>query len=108
MTPIVLVPGLNCTSEIFAPQIPVLWPHGAVTIASTLEGGTIAEMARLILEAAPRRFALGGISMGGYICFEIMRQAPERITRLALIDTSARPDAPEAHRRRRLMRAERR
>ena len=95
MLPIVLVPGLLCTSEVFAPQVAALWPHGPVTIASTLEGETIAGIASAILDGAPPRFALGGISMGGYICLEIMRQAPERISRLALLSTSARPDTPD-------------
>jgi pimeloyl-ACP methyl ester carboxylesterase len=52
-------------------------------------------MAAAILAAAPPRFALAGISMGGYICLEILRQAPQRVIKLALLDTSARPDAPE-------------
>ncbi len=95
MTPIVLVPGLLCTAEVFAPQAAALWPYGPVMVASTLEGKTIAEMAAAILAAAPPRFALAGISMGGYISFEIMRQAPERVIKLALLDTTARPDMPE-------------
>lgn len=95
MTPLVLIPGLSCTAEMFAPQIAALSPHGPVTVASTLEGESMAQMAAAILRDAPPRFALGGISMGGYIAFEIMRQAPERVERLALLDTSARPDAPE-------------
>lgn len=93
--PILMVPGLGCTAEVFAPQIPALWAFGPVTIASTLEGDSIAAIAANILATAPPRFALGGISMGGYLCFEIIRQAPERVVKLALIDTSARPDAPE-------------
>lgn len=96
MTPSVLVPGLLCSAEIFAAQAIALWPYGPVTIASTLEGDTVAAMAAAILRDAPPRFALAGISMGGYICMEIMRQAPERVLKLALIDTSARPDTPEA------------
>ena len=95
MTPVVLVPGLLCSSEIFAPQIPALWPFGPVTIASTLEGQGIGEVAASILKDAPPRFALAGISMGGYICFEIVRQARKRVLKLALIDTSARPDTAE-------------
>ncbi len=95
MTPVVLVPGLLCTAEVFGPQIPALWPYGPITIASTLSGDTIADMARAILATAPPRFALAGISMGGYISLEIMRQAPERVIKLALLDTSARPDTPE-------------
>lgn len=95
MTPVLLVPGLLCSSEIFASQIPPLWSSGPVTVASTLEGQSIQEAAAAILRDAPPRFALGGISMGGYICFEIMRQAPTRVSKLALIDTSARPDTIE-------------
>jgi pimeloyl-ACP methyl ester carboxylesterase len=93
-TPIVFVPGLLCSAEIFGPQIAALWPYSPVTVASTLEGGTIAEIASSILAAAPPSFALIGLSMGGYISLEIMRQAPERAKQLALLDTSARPDTP--------------
>src|SRR5579863_6533753 len=95
MTPIVLVPGLLCTAEVFYPQISALWPFGPVTIASTLEGDSIPQIARRILASAPPQFALAGISMGGYICLEIMRLAPDRVIKLALIDTSARPDTPD-------------
>lgn len=95
MTPIVLIPGLACTAELFAAQIPALWRCGSVAVASTLEGDTIAEITAAILRDAPPRFALGGLSMGGYIALEIMRQAPERVVKLALLDTSARPDTPE-------------
>lgn len=99
-----LIPGLLCSAEIFAPQIPALWPYGPVTIASTLEGESLAEMAAAILAGAPPRFALGGISMGGYIAMEIMRRAPERVTRLALIDTQPGPDTPDqGHYRRALV-----
>ncbi len=106
MTPILLVPGLLCTAEVFTPQIPVLWPQGPVTIASTMTGTTMAEMAAAILADAPPRFALAGISMGGYLAFEIMRQAPGRVARLALISTSARPDTPDQTAARRTMMAE--
>jgi pimeloyl-ACP methyl ester carboxylesterase len=95
MTPVVLVPGLLCSSEIFAAQIPQLWPFGPVTVASTLEGDRIEEAAASILRDAPPRFALAGISMGGYLSLEIMRQAPSRVLKLALLDTSARPDTIE-------------
>ncbi|ATC25673.1 alpha/beta fold hydrolase [Caulobacter vibrioides] len=95
MTAILLVPGLLCSEEIFAPQLPVLWPRGPVTIANTLAGDSLAEIATRILADAPPTFALAGLSMGGYLAFEIVRQAPERVSRLALICTSARPDTPE-------------
>ena len=63
----------------------------------------MANIARRILAAAPPRFALAGLSMGGFIAFEIMRQAPERVAKLALLDTSSRPDAPEQTERRRML-----
>ena len=61
----------------------------------------MAGMAARVLAAAPARFALAGLSMGGHAAFEVPRRAPERVTRLALLDTSARPDAPEQAARRR-------
>jgi len=60
----------------------------------------MAAIARRILAMAPPRFALAGLSMGGYIAFEIMRQAPERVAKLALLDTGARADVPEMTERR--------
>lgn len=95
MTPIVFIPGLICTAEIFSPQLAALWPYGSTHVAATMQGETIAEMAETILADAPPTFALIGFSMGGYIALEIMRRAPERVTKLALIDTSARPDTDE-------------
>ncbi len=58
-------------------------------------------LAEAVLSKAPEEFTLVGLSMGGYVAFEIMRQAPERVARLVLMDTTARPDTPEARRRRR-------
>lgn len=104
--PIVLVPGLLCTAEVFTAQAAALWPLGPVTIASTLDGETVKDIPGSILRNAPPRFALAGISFGGYVSLEIIRQAPERVIRLALLDTSARPDTPEQSHRRRLMLAQ--
>jgi pimeloyl-ACP methyl ester carboxylesterase len=101
MTPIVLVPGHMSTAELFRHQVPALAPYGPVTVAPTLEGRTIRELATAALASAPPRFALAGISMGGYISLEMMRLAPERVTRLALLSTTARPDAPELSKERR-------
>lgn len=101
MTAIVLIPGLVCTAELFGPQLPVLWTRGPVTVASTLGGSSMAAIADDILANAPPRFALAGLSMGGYVAFEILRRAPERVERLALLDTSARPDTAEQIERRR-------
>jgi pimeloyl-ACP methyl ester carboxylesterase len=92
--PIVLVPGLNCSARIFAAQIQPLWGFGPVTVANHLYGDSIAAMARAILEDAPPRFLLVGFSLGGYLAFEMIRRAPQRIEGLALLNTSARPDMP--------------
>ena len=99
--PILLVPGLVSSPRIFAPVVPALWRHGPVTLANHIRDDNMATIARRILAEAPPRFALAGHSMGGYIAFEIMRQAPERVARLALINTQARADTPEATTRRR-------
>jgi pimeloyl-ACP methyl ester carboxylesterase len=93
--PLVLVPGLLCSARLYAAQVTALWPHGQVTIADHRRDDDMAAIAARILADAPPRFALAGLSMGGYIAFAMMRQAPERIARLALLDTSARPDTPE-------------
>jgi pimeloyl-ACP methyl ester carboxylesterase len=98
--PVVLVPGLTCSARLYADQIPALWRLGPVTVADHTRDDSIAAVARRILAAAPPRFALAGLSMGGYIAFEIMRQAPERVAKLALLDTSARGEAPEQTERR--------
>lgn len=95
MTPLVFIPGLLCTAELFAPQVAALWPQGPVMVASTLQGDTIAQLATAILAQAPPEFALIGLSMGGMISLEIMRQAPGRVRKLALLSTSARPASPE-------------
>jgi pimeloyl-ACP methyl ester carboxylesterase len=101
--PIVLVPGLNCTARLYVEQIAALWGFGPVTIADHRRDDSMAAIAAHVLATAPPRFALVGLSMGGYIAFAIMREAPERVVRLALLDTSARPDTPEQSERRRRM-----
>jgi len=101
--PLVLVPGLISSPRIYAPVIPALWRLGPVMVANHIRDDSMAAIARRILAEAPPRFALAGHSMGGYIAFEIMRQAPERVARLALINTQARADTPEASARRRTM-----
>src|SRR6185295_14657615 len=99
--PVVLVPGLNCSARLYMPQMPLLWPFGPVAVAAHTRDDTIAAIARRILDEAPPRFALAGLSMGGYIAFEIVRQAANRVDRLALLDTNARDDSPEAQAKRR-------
>jgi pimeloyl-ACP methyl ester carboxylesterase len=93
--PLVLVPGLLCSARLYGPQIAALWPFGQVAVADHRRGADMAAIAEAILAQAPPRFALAGLSMGGYIAFAMLRLAPERVARLALLDTSARPDLPE-------------
>lgn len=95
-TAFLLVPGLSCSPRLFAPQLSLLWQWGSVTVATTTQDDSIPAMARRILADAPPRFVLMGLSMGGYISMEILRQAPERVIAVALLDTSALADTPEA------------
>lgn len=94
---IVLVGGLACTPDLWADQVVGLEDVADVIVTEeSSRHPTMRGIARAILERAPPEFALAGLSMGGYIAFEIMRLAPERVTHLALLDTSARPDTDAA------------
>ncbi len=98
---IILLPGLLCDQRLFAGQLPALAARAPTAVADLTGADTIAGLAAQVLETAPARFALIGLSMGGYVAFEILRRAPERVTRLALLDTQARADTDEAKARRR-------
>jgi pimeloyl-ACP methyl ester carboxylesterase len=99
--PLLLVPGLLCDEALWRPQIEGLADIATPVVADVGQDDSAAGMARRALAAAPPEFALAGLSMGGYVAQEIMRQAPERVLRLALLDTSARADTPEQTARRR-------
>jgi pimeloyl-ACP methyl ester carboxylesterase len=92
---VILIPGLLCTAELFSPQLTHLRPRATVSVAEHRNHPTLEAIAAGILLAAPTTFALAGLSMGGYIAFEVLRQAPHRVTRLALLDTNARADRPD-------------
>lgn len=98
---LLFVPGLLCTPRLFASQIAHLGRRAKVSVGDVTGHSSLPDMAAAILRAAPARFALAGLSMGGYAAFEILRQAPERVTRLALLDTNARADRPEQAQQRR-------
>jgi pimeloyl-ACP methyl ester carboxylesterase len=100
--PLLILPGLLEDADAFQHQIERL---GAARAADLTGQDTIAALAAEALRQAPAgRFALAGHSMGGYVALEVMRQAPDRVDRLALLNTHARPDSPEAtENRRRLM-----
>jgi pimeloyl-ACP methyl ester carboxylesterase len=94
-TPLVLLPGLLCDAALWAPQVAALADIAEPRVADLTRDDDIGAMAARVLAEAPARFALAGLSMGGYVSFEVMRRAPERVTHLALLGTSARPDTPE-------------
>lgn len=99
-TPLVLVPGLLCDAALWRHQARHLADIADIRIAETRRDDTIAGMAQRLLADAPDRFALAGLSMGGYVALETMRQGAERVIRLALLDTSAAPDDPARRRNR--------
>jgi len=100
-TPLVLLPGLLNDHRLWAHQVETLSDLAEATVGDITGADSIAALARSVLAKAPDRFALAGLSMGGYTALEIMRQAPDRVERLALLDTSARPDTPQQTERRR-------
>lgn len=87
---LVLLPGLLCDAQLWSAVIPGL--DANCHVADLTRDDSMAAMAEAVLAMAPPRFALAGLSMGGYVALEIMRLAPERVTHLALLDTSARAD----------------
>ena len=93
--PLLLLPGMMCDDRLFALQVDQFSADRTVLIPHLTGQENFAGLARQILADAPRRFALGGLSMGGITAMEIMRLAPERVTRLALMDTNHLPDSPE-------------
>lgn len=92
---LVLVPGLLTDHGLWAPQTAKLTDLADIMVADVAQDDTLGGMAERLLAAAPERFALAGLSMGGYVAQEVMRRAPERVTRLALIATNARADRPQ-------------
>jgi pimeloyl-ACP methyl ester carboxylesterase len=99
--PLVLIPGLLCTEALWRPQIEHLSDVAEAWVPKTSRHDNISRTAEDILAAAPAQFALAGLSMGGYVAFEILRQQPSRVRKLALLDTNARADVPEQAARRR-------
>ena len=91
--PILLVPGHMCDARVFGPQIRAFSRQGAVHVACGARSGSIPAMARDVLDSAPRRFWLAGLSLGGIVAMEIVRQAQERLAGIALIDTNHRAES---------------
>ena len=94
---LVLLPGLLNDARLWQPQIAALAAYADITVGDLTRHDTIAALAADVLaQAPPGPFAMAGLSMGGYVALEIVRQAPERVLTLALLDTNARPDTTEA------------
>ena len=95
--PVLAITGLLNDERLWQHQARALAPRHPFTIVSSALRESLADTARMALACAPAdRFALAGFSLGGYVALEILRQAPERVAALALIDTGARADTPEA------------
>lgn len=99
-TPLLLLPGLLCDAALWTHQIETLADVADIVVPDLTQDDTAAAAVRRLLASAPDEFALAGLSMGGYLAFEVLRQAPDRVTRLALLNTSARPDPQEKARMR--------
>jgi pimeloyl-ACP methyl ester carboxylesterase len=97
---LILLPGMLCDAVLWQPQLAALGDVAEITVGDLTRADSLAAMAEAVLERAPARFALAGLSMGGYLCFEIMRRAPGRVERLALLASSARADTEEQKQRR--------
>jgi pimeloyl-ACP methyl ester carboxylesterase len=98
---LILAPGLLCDAALWRHQSEHLSDIAEVMVADFTTGDTMADFAASVLAMTSGTFALAGLSMGGYVVQEVMRQAPERVERLALLDTGARADTEEQSSRRR-------
>ncbi len=103
--PTLFLPGLLCDRALWENQITALGGILSAQVADLTQDDSMEAMAHRALDAAPERFALAALSMGGYVAFEMLRQQSQRISGLCLISTSARPDTPEQAERRRLLMA---
>ena len=96
--PLVFLPGMMCDIRLFEHQLIDLAADRSVAVATITQGTTIAEIAKSVLRDAPAKFALAGLSMGGIVAMEILRLAPERLTKLALMDTNPLAETPSRSR----------
>lgn len=99
MIPLILIPGMMCDARLWG-RVPQGLARWRIHHALPVSGESIPAMAAAILDTAPPRFALAGLSMGGIVAMEMLHLAPERIERLALMDTNPLAEAPEVQARR--------
>ncbi|MFP5514802.1 MAG: alpha/beta fold hydrolase [Alphaproteobacteria bacterium] len=93
---LILLPGMPLDAALWDHQVRHLADIADPLVVELAECGSIAAMADKVLATAPDRFAVAGLSMGGYVALEILRRSPDRVDRLALLDTNARADTAEA------------
>ena len=93
--PLVLLPGMMCDARVFGPQISALSADTAVMVAPVTRGERVEEISSYVLDAMPAKFALAGLSMGAIVAMELLRRAPDRITRIALISSSPLAETPQ-------------
>ncbi|QIE47109.1 alpha/beta fold hydrolase [Pseudohalocynthiibacter aestuariivivens] len=94
--PLVFLPGMICDARVFGPQLTALSPEMAVTVAPITQGDRIEEIASNLLDVLPRKFALAGLSLGGIVAMEVLRRAPDRVSRIALMDTNPLAETPQS------------
>lgn len=92
--PLVLLPEFMCDARLFLPQLLALGRDRPVTVAPLSGGERIEEIASHLLPQLPQRFALAGLGLGGMVAMEILRRAPDRVGRLALMDTEPLAETP--------------
>ena len=92
--PIVLLPGFMCDARVFGPQVAALSVDTPVMVMPAIGGERVEEIASAIVSATPQKFALAGIGFGGIIAMEVLRRAPDRVTRIALMDTTPLSETP--------------
>ncbi len=100
MIPLLLLPGMMCDARLFAPQVAALSAQHPIMVAPMTQHDSMQALAEAVLACAPPRFALAGLSMGGILAMEMLRQAPQRVLGLALMDTNPLAEAPEVQARR--------
>jgi pimeloyl-ACP methyl ester carboxylesterase len=90
---LLLLPGMMCDERQWQAQVAAI--EIPISYADTTQADNFSDMAAAVLAGAPQQFAMAGLSMGGILAFEIWRQAPHRVTHIALLDTNPHAEAPE-------------
>lgn len=94
--PLVFLPGVMCDARLFGPLLAALSCDIAVTVAPVTRGERVEEIASGLLDMLPRRFALAGHGMGGIVAMDLLRRAPERVARIALINSNPLAETPQS------------